>query len=166
MACIFGLTTWTTENTSLLLEAFCGYQHHCYGWILMTRGKMISDTTQTLLFDQVWLWQKFELWWILLNLYHISCGNVIVSVFQNICTRWFSLSATKICPFELTAIPSSPLNSPSPWPHRPNPRWNTPSELNIWMRLFPESATYIDPCSSTATPLQNKRLLLKNMLYS
>merc|ERR1712150_172741 len=40
-------------------------------------------------------------------------GFFLYTMVQNICIRWFSLSATRIFPLLFTAIPSRPLNSPS-----------------------------------------------------
>ena len=45
------------------------------------------------------------------------------------------------------------LNSPSLWPQRPKALRKVPSGLKIWIRLLPESATKMNPPSSTATPL-------------
>lgn len=60
---------------------------------------------------------------------------------QKTCMRWFSRSQTTMLPLGMTAMPSSPLNSPSPEPHWPKARRKEPSGWKICMRLLPESPT-------------------------
>lgn len=60
---------------------------------------------------------------------------------QKTCMRWFSRSQTTMFPLGMTAMPSSPLNSPSPEPHWPKARRKEPSGWKICMRLLPESPT-------------------------